>query len=105
MDKFFSTNPSEAVDLLRADDENDPVTIQKLFNEVVDRCGDRIALMQKDKISKVWKGMNYKVYREKVVNMAKVFIKLGLERHGTVAILGDNCIEWFIADFAAVFAG
>jgi long-subunit acyl-CoA synthetase (AMP-forming) len=54
--------------------------------------------MQKDKISKVWKGMNYKVYREKVVNMAKVFIKLGLERHGTVAILGDNCIEWFIAD-------
>lgn len=106
MEEFFSTSASKSVELLvRSVDENDPVTIQRAFNEVVGNYGDRIALMQKDKISNEWKGITYNVYREKVVKMAKVFIKLGLERHGTVAILADNCVEWFVADLAAVYAG
>lgn len=104
--EFFSTNPSKSVKILcESGDENDPVTIQKIFDDVVVNHGDRVALMQKDKTNNVWKGISYKVYRTKVIKIAKVFLKLGLERHGTVAILADNCIEWFIADFAAIFAG
>lgn len=103
--KSISTNPSTSVEILRDENENDPITIQKLFNEVVINYGDRVALMQKDKINNVWNGITYKVYKEKVVKMAKVFIKLGLEKHGTVAILADNCVEWYIAEMAAIFAG
>lgn len=37
--------------------------------------------------------------------MAKVFIKLGLEPRHTVSVLAFNCVEWFIADLAAIHAG
>ena len=104
--KSISTNPSTTVEIQRdAGDENDPITIQTLFNKIAINYGNRVALMQKDKTNNEWKGITYKVYREKVLKMAKVFIKLGLEKHGTVAILADNCVEWYIAEMAAIFAG
>jgi long-chain-fatty-acid--CoA ligase ACSBG len=104
--EFRVVNPSKAVKILRDVNDNDePVTIQQMFNEVVANHGDRMALMRKDKISGEWSGITYKQYREKVEKIAKVFIKLGLERHGAVAILASNCMEWFVADLAAVFAG
>lgn len=37
--------------------------------------------------------------------MAKGLIALGLEPRHSVAILGYNSAEWFLADLAAVFAG
>lgn len=40
-----------------------------------------------------------------VLTCAKAFLKLGLERHHSVAILGFNSPEWFIADLAAIHAG
>lgn len=106
MEEFRVINPSKAVKILRdVNDKDDPITVQELFNEVVANCGDRLALMTKDKISGDWLGINYDQYKEKVEKIAKVFIKLGLERHGAVAILASNCTEWFVADLAAVFAG
>jgi len=37
--------------------------------------------------------------------VAKAFIKLGLEPHHSVGILGFNSPEWFLSDLGAVFAG
>lgn len=106
MKDFRIINPLKTVDILRnVNVEAEPVTIQHMFNEVVAKYGDRIALMQKDEITNQWKGISYKTYRYKVEKIAKVFIKLGVERHGTVAILASNCVEWFVAELAAVFAG
>lgn len=75
------------------------------MKRTVENYGERKALMYKDEISKSWTGISYKEYRERVEKMAKVFIKLGLERHGTVAVLAFNSVEWFISELAAIHAG
>lgn len=106
MEKFRAINPTQTIEILRdVNEKAELVTIQQMFNEVVQKYGDRIALKQKDEITNEWKGISYKTYRDKVEKIAKVFIKLGIERHGTVTILASNCTEWFVAELAAVFAG
>lgn len=61
--------------------------------------------MYKDVVLGEWRGITYREYRERVERMAKVFIKLGLERHGIVAVLAFNSVEWFVSELAAIHAG
>jgi long-chain-fatty-acid--CoA ligase ACSBG len=82
-----------------------PITIIELFDSVVKKFPEHPALKHKNHITKDWETYTYLEYKERVEKMAKVFIRLGLERHGTVAILAFNCIEWFIAEMAAIYAG
>ena len=44
-------------------------------------------------------------YRDMVVHLAMVFIKLGLEPRNSVGIIAFNCPEWFYSELAAIFAG
>ncbi|XP_018349762.1 PREDICTED: long-chain-fatty-acid--CoA ligase ACSBG2-like, partial [Trachymyrmex septentrionalis] len=44
-------------------------------------------------------------YESIVRIVAKAFLKLGLERHHSVCIMGFNSPEWFIADLATIYAG
>lgn len=83
----------------------EPITICDMFDQIVKKYPDHPALKQKNTITKDWEIVTYKNYQERVEKMAKVFIKLGLERFGTVAILGFNSIEWFISELAAIHAG
>ena len=52
-----------------------------------------------------WVTWSYKQYHSDSRTIAKAFIKLGLERHHSVGILGFNAPEWFIAQAGAIFAG
>eukprot|EP00948_MAST-09A_sp_MAST-9A-sp1_P001120 g1120.t1 len=52
-----------------------------------------------------WKTVTYKEYWEDTVLVAKAFIHLGLEWNKGVSILGWNCPQWFIAEYAAGEAG
>ena len=52
-----------------------------------------------------WVNWSYKQYHADSRTVAKAFIKLGLERHHSVGILGFNAPEWFIAQAGAIFAG
>ena len=52
-----------------------------------------------------WVNWSYKQYHDDSRTVAKAFIKLGLERHHSVGILGFNAPEWFIAQAAAISAG
>jgi long-chain-fatty-acid--CoA ligase ACSBG len=52
-----------------------------------------------------WLTWTYAEYLRDVRTAAKAFIKLGLPRFSGVCILGFNSPEWFIADYAAIFAG
>lgn len=47
----------------------------------------------------------YREYESTVRIVAKAFLKLGLERHHSVCIIGFNSPEWCIADFATIYAG
>lgn len=107
--EFRVTDPTKPVRILR--DPNDrtasvePITIPALMKRTVDNYGSSPALVYKDEISKEWITINYKEYRDRVEHMAKVFIKLGLERHGSVAVLAFNSVEWFVSELAAIHAG
>lgn len=44
-------------------------------------------------------------YEQKVHLLAKAFIKIGLSHRHSVAILSNNCPEWFYSELAAIYAG
>lgn len=83
----------------------EPVTIPDMFGKIAKKYPEHPALKQKHAITKDWEVINYKSYKERVEKMAKVFIRLGLERYGTVGILAFNSVEWFVSELAAIHAG
>lgn len=103
---FRVTDPTKQVKIVRSiNDRVEPLTVPALFKRTVENYGKHTALIFRDEITKKWTGFNYKEYRDRVEKMAKVFIKLGLERHGTVAVLAFNSVEWFVSELAAIHAG
>lgn len=107
--KYRVTDPSTPGQIcLDSDDRTasvEPITIPALLKRTATNYANNTALMYKDELSKEWKGINYKEYQERVEKMAKVFIKLGLESRGTVAVLAFNSVEWFVSELAAIHAG
>lgn len=93
------SNPNDKATLV------DPITVPALLKRTAELYGSTNALMFKDEATKKWIGITYKEYREKSIAMAKVFIKLGLERYGTVSVLAANCAEWMISELATIHAG
>lgn len=92
--------------ILRGDtDDHVPITVPDLLSKAADKYGDHPALAYLDPQTKTWKFINYKEYKAKVEKFAKVFIKLGLKRFGSVAVLAFNSVEWFITELAAIHAG
>ena len=83
----------------------EPVTIPEMMRKVAQRYPDRPALKQMNAVTKDWEVLTFSEYQQKVEKIAKVFIKLGLKRHETVAVLAFNSIEWFITEMATVHAG
>ncbi|KAM3967534.1 long-chain-fatty-acid--CoA ligase ACSBG2 isoform 3-T3 [Aphomia sociella] len=81
-----------------------PLSVPGLLSQSVARYPDGIALASKKEDGK-WHKITYKQYQEKVRNVAKAFLKLGLERYHSVCILGFNSEQWFVADLAAIHAG
>lgn len=106
---YHVTDPLKPVKILRDSTDRtssiEPITVPALMKRTAENYATSTALMYKDEVSKEWKGINYKEYRERVEKMAKIFIKLGLEPRGTVAVLAFNSVEWFVAELAAIHAG
>ena len=44
-------------------------------------------------------------YHQETRTVVKAFIDLGLEKYGSVCILGFNSPEWHISNLAAIFSG
>ncbi|XP_076781372.1 long-chain-fatty-acid--CoA ligase ACSBG1 isoform X2 [Arvicanthis niloticus] len=80
-----------------------PYTVHQMFYEALDKYGDLSALgfKRKDK----WERISYYQYYLIARKVAKGFLKLGLERAHSVAILGFNSPEWFFSAVGTVFAG
>jgi long-chain-fatty-acid--CoA ligase ACSBG len=106
---FRVTDPVKPIRILQDPNDRtasvDPISIPALMKRTAENYAITPALMFKDEVSKEWTAINYKEYREKVEKMAKVFIKLGLESRGTVAVLAFNSVEWFVSELAAIHAG
>lgn len=83
----------------------EPTTVIEMFRTSVEKFADHPALKRKNSITKDYEVISYNDYRDRVEKIAKAFINLGLERHGTVAILAFNSVEWFVSELAAIHAG
>jgi long-subunit acyl-CoA synthetase (AMP-forming) len=82
-----------------------PTKIPTLLQQIADRNPNQTALMYRVNDAADWNEISYKEYRDQVIKLAKTFIKLGLTKRGTVAILADNSVEWFVSELATIHAG
>uniref|UniRef100_A0A2M3YZ03 long-chain-fatty-acid--CoA ligase n=1 Tax=Anopheles braziliensis TaxID=58242 RepID=A0A2M3YZ03_9DIPT len=106
-DSYISTDPSIPVKLRIAKEglaSLDPLSVPDLMNRTARDHPDHPAMVYQDS-QKKWQTVTYREYRDRVYHMAKVFIKLGLEPHHTVAVLAFNSPEWFVAELSAIHAG
>ena len=77
-----------------------PVTVNEAFKQTVSKFGHCPAL--KVKRNDIWITWTYNQYLDDVEKAAKSMIKLGLEAHHGVPILGFNSPEWFITFMASI---
>lgn len=108
-DNFRTIDPTKKVKI-RINPNDDvaklePITIIDLMDTTVQKYPNRPALKSINAITKDWEVLTFSDYKQKVEKIAKVFIKLGLKRYETVAVLAFNSPEWFITEMAAVHAG
>ena len=80
-----------------------PMSVPTMLKTTAGLYPDKTALSVKR--SGEWLKWSYKQYHSDSRTIAKAFIKLGLETHHSVGILGFNAPEWFIAQTGAIFAG
>lgn len=80
-----------------------PITVHQMFQESLDKYGSLNALASKK--NGKWEKITFSEYYSLSRKAAKSFLKLGLERFHSVAILGFNSAEWFVSAVGAVFAG
>ena len=78
-------------------------TVMEVFDGVVERKRDEPALKWKQ--GSAWKTKTWGEYGEDVRLAAKAMIALGLEPGKGVSIIGFNCVQWVVADVAAIYAG
>jgi long-chain-fatty-acid--CoA ligase ACSBG len=84
--------------------EETSISIPAVMKKTSEKFKNHVALKYKNDAGE-WKGITYGEYYRKVEEMAKVFIKLGLQKYGVVAILASNSVEWLISEMAAIHAG
>ncbi|WAQ98367.1 ACBG2-like protein, partial [Mya arenaria] len=80
-----------------------PITVQTMFLQTVQQVPDNLALAVKR--NGIWEKITFREYYNQSQQAAKSLIKLGLEPHHGVSILGFNSPEWYISFLGAVFAG
>ena len=83
--------------------ENPPISVITMMKRTLEKHGDNLALRVKR--DDTWHEWTYQQYWDEAKIIAKAFIKLGLQRHHSVCILGFNSPEWFIGQLAAIMAG
>jgi len=81
----------------------EPISVPTLLQDAASAYPDVVAL--KVKRDGDWKTWTYERYLREVQLVARGFIHIGLTRHHSVGIMGNNTPEWVISDLAAIFAG
>ncbi|XP_078237313.1 long-chain-fatty-acid--CoA ligase ACSBG1 isoform X2 [Pogona vitticeps] len=80
-----------------------PMTVHQMFQESLEKYGSLHAMASRKEGK--WEKISFSEYYALCRKAAKSFLKLGLERFHSVAILGFNSAEWFISAVGTVFAG
>jgi long-chain acyl-CoA synthetase len=78
-------------------------SIPELFAERVRDDPDHVAVRYKR--GGVFRELTWKAYREEIRTTAAGLIRCGLGPGARIAIMGDVCVEYLLADLAATFVG
>lgn len=78
-------------------------TVPKLFNETVEQNKDRAALRFKH--LGLWHDITWKEYHEKACWVGSALVSIGFEHGDTAGIIGDNAVEWVVADMGIQSVG
>ncbi|NLC71087.1 MAG: long-chain fatty acid--CoA ligase [Desulfuromonadaceae bacterium] len=79
------------------------MTLPHYILENLRRNPKKAALREKD--HGIWQETSWERYAEKVVQLARYFEAVGLQRGENISIIGDNKPEWVIAELAAQLLG
>ncbi|KAG5306071.1 ACBG2 ligase, partial [Acromyrmex insinuator] len=82
-----------------------PVSIPGVLTRTAKLYPNHIALVSRPDTNGKRTTYTFQEYESVIIIVAKAFLKLGLERHHSVCIMGFNSPEWFIADLATIYAG
>jgi long-chain-fatty-acid--CoA ligase ACSBG len=104
--KHWTTEPDREVNIKRVFSgvaAVKPKTVFECFSNTAKRFPDKPALFFKK--AGEWRTYSYKKYLQEVRRAAKALIKLGVQPHSVVAVIGFNSQRLFIAYLAAIMAG
>ncbi|XP_076668613.1 acyl-CoA synthetase bubblegum family member 1 isoform X3 [Andrena cerasifolii] len=108
-DDYVATKSNDRVRIRFNDNslnsEAAPLSVPGLLKRTATMRPNGIALVARLNAQGERKTYTYSEYEHNVRIVAKAFLKLGLERHHSVCILGFNSPEWFFSDLAAIYAG
>jgi len=78
-------------------------TLPHFFLDRVSKCGDQVALREKD--FGIWQPVTWDQYLTHVKHFAMGLVTLGFKRGDHMAIISENCKEWLYADLACISLG
>jgi long-chain-fatty-acid--CoA ligase ACSBG len=78
-------------------------TVMEVFQKTVQRRGEGRALSFKK--NGAWASYTWKQYYQNCMFFAKALIKLGVEAHDCVGVIGHNSPEWFFTNIGTIAAG
>ncbi|MBU3914864.1 long-chain fatty acid--CoA ligase, partial [bacterium] len=78
-------------------------TVPVLFRETVKKHTDRVALRKKE--FGLWHDISWNEYYKRAKYIGSALVSMGLEKGQCVSIIGDNCLEWVIADMGIQCVG
>ena len=80
-----------------------PSTIPRRLLEHARRRGSENALYERD--TDGWRSLTWHEYANRARAFAAGLLKLGCEKGDAIAIIGDGCADWLVADMAAMMIG
>ena len=78
-------------------------TIPQVFNGTVSRNGSRVALRTKE--LGLWHDISWKEYHDKAKKVGCALVSMGFEKGDAACIIGDNAVEWVMADLGIQCVG
>ncbi|MCF6247763.1 MAG: long-chain fatty acid--CoA ligase [Desulfobacula sp.] len=78
-------------------------TIPEVFNRTVAQNGSKVAMRTK-KLG-LWQDITWQQYHDKAKKIGCALVSMGLEKGQSVCIIGDNAVEWVMADLGIQCVG
>jgi long-chain acyl-CoA synthetase len=78
-------------------------TIPQVFNRTVSENGSRVALRTKD--LGIWHDISWEEYHDKAKKIGCALVSMGFTKGDAACIIGDNSIEWVMADMGIQCVG